>query len=99
MDNLKKQIKEEAEQNKELLRNFMPALRTTRGRKLEELTEAEYQFLLEEYIETSYERRFLCDEANIMNCGKCPYNNTIIPAFNQLPCGQQRCWVIVHTEE
>ncbi len=39
---------------------------------------------------------FLYDRKNVHNCTQCPYNDGF---DGKLPCGQQHCWVSVHTQE
>lgn len=38
---------------------------------------------------------FLTDKRNIERCSDCPYDMGCT-GYNQLPCGQYHCWVVVH---
>lgn len=45
-------------------------------------------------------RHFLYSADNIGNCEECPYNAGYEKggAYTAGPCGQQNCWVVVHSE-
>jgi len=40
--------------------------------------------------------RFVTDPENEFNCSQCPENRREL--FSRLPCGQQHCWVTLHTQ-
>ena len=43
-------------------------------------------------------KTFMCDPNNEGNCSSCPENRGMESDYQrQLPCGQQICWVTVHT--
>ena len=44
-------------------------------------------------------RHFLYNAGNIGNCEECPYNDGYErgAAYTAGPCGQQNCWVAVHS--
>ena len=44
-------------------------------------------------------KRFLFNKENILNCAECPYNIGSSDWQNRKPCGQQNCWVELHTRE
>jgi len=39
---------------------------------------------------------WMCDPENEFNCSQCPENRREL--FSRLPCGQQHCWVTLHTQ-
>ena len=39
---------------------------------------------------------FMWTPVNAYACEKCPENKN--DGWNKLPCGQQNCWVVCHTE-
>ena len=43
-------------------------------------------------------KEFLYNKDNVCNCNECPYNEGFDNWEGKLPCGQQNCWVTVHTE-
>lgn len=45
-------------------------------------------------------KEFVSNPENVCNCDICPQNEGFSSwPGNQLPCGQFRCWVSLHTEE
>ena len=39
---------------------------------------------------------FMWNPVNAYACEKCPENKN--DGWNKLPCGQQNCWVVCHTD-
>ena len=45
-------------------------------------------------LTTSEYKNFMYNKDNQYNCAECPENNDM---DGKLPCGQQNCWVCIHS--